>query len=36
MYHLHAKFAKILEICKQFSKNLVNEDGNIVRPGPVP
>ncbi len=36
MYNLHAKFAKILEICKQFSQNLVNEDGNVVRPGPVP
>ena len=36
MYNLYAKFAKILEICKQFSENLVNEKGNIRRPGPVP
>jgi hypothetical protein len=25
-----------LEICKQFSNELVNEKGNIVRRGPVP
>ena len=36
MYNLYAKFAKILEICKQFSENLVNEKGNIRRLGPVP
>ena len=36
MYNLYAKFAKILEICKQFSENFVNEEGNIRRPGPVP
>ena len=36
MYNLYVKFAKILEICKQFSENLVNEKGNIRRPGPVP
>ena len=31
-----ANFVKILEICKDFSKNLVNELGNIPRPGVVP
>lgn len=36
MCNLYAKFGKILEICKQFSENLVNEDGNIRRRGPVP
>ena len=36
MYNLYAKFAKILEICKSFLKNLVTEEGNIRRPGPVP
>ncbi len=34
MYNLYAKFAKILEICKSLSKNLVTEEGNIRRPGP--
>ena len=27
MYNLYTKFVKILEICKQFSENLVNESG---------
>ena len=36
MYNLYTKFVKILEICKQFSQNLVNECGNIPRRGPVP
>ena len=36
MHNLYTKFAKILEICKQFSHNLVNEHGYIVRRGPVP
>lgn len=36
MYNFYAKFAKILEICKFFSENLVTEEGNIRRPGPVP
>ena len=36
MYNFYAKFAKILEICKFFSENLVIEEGNIRRPGPVP
>ena len=30
MHNLYTKFVKILEICKQFSENLVNESGNIV------
>lgn len=36
MYNFYTKFVKILEICKQYSKNLVNENGNISRSGPVP
>ena len=36
MYNLYTKFFKILEICKQFSENLVNESGNVPRCGPVP
>ena len=36
MNNLYAKFVKILEICKQFSENLVNEPGNVPRRGPVP
>ena len=36
MCNLYAKFVKILEICKNFSSNLVNEKGNIRRSGPVP
>ena len=36
MYNLYTKFVKILEICKQFSENLVNESGNVPRRCPVP
>ena len=36
MYNLYTKFVKILEICKQFSENLVNEFGNVPRRGPIP
>ena len=36
IYNLYTKFVKILEICKQFSENLVNESGNVPRRGPVP
>ena len=36
MYNLYTKFVKKLEICKQFSENLVNESGNVPRRGPVP
>ena len=28
MYNLHTNFVKNLEICKQFSHNLINEQGN--------
>ena len=36
MYNLYTRFVKILEICKQFSENLVNESGNVPRRGPIP
>ena len=36
MCNLYTKFVKFLEICKQFSHDLVTEQGNILRPGPVP
>lgn len=36
MCNLYAKYVKILEICKQFSGNLVNEKGNVPRRGVVP
>jgi hypothetical protein len=36
MHNLYAIFAKFLEICKQFSKTLVNEKGNQPRRGVVP
>ena len=40
MHNLYTKFVRILEICKQFSHNLVNAHKNahknIVRRGPVP
>jgi len=36
MHNLYTKFVKILEICKEFSENLVNEYGNIPRRGQVP
>ena len=36
MHSLYTKFIKILEICKQFSENLVNELGNVPHSGPVP
>lgn len=36
MCNLYIKFVKFLEICKQFSHDLVTEKGNILRPGPVP
>lgn len=34
--NLYAKYAKILEICKHFSENLVNAVGNVPRRGVVP
>ena len=36
MHNLYANFVKILEICKDFSKELVNERGNLPRRGVVP
>ena len=35
MHNLYANFVKILEICKDFSKDLVNERGNLPRRGVV-
>ena len=36
MHNFVAKFGKILEICKQFAGNQVNEKGNVTRCGVVP
>ena len=36
MHNFYAKCAKIPDICKRFSKNLVNELGNVPRRGVVP
>ena len=36
MHNLYANLLKILEICKDFSKDLVNERGNLPRRGAVP
>ena len=36
MRNLVANFGKILDICKKFSKNLVDERGNMPRRGVVP
>lgn len=36
MRNLAANFGKILDICRKFSKNLVNERGNLPRRGVVP
>lgn len=36
MCNLYTKFVKFLEICKKFSNNLVNDNVNISRRGPVP
>ena len=30
MHNLYTKFVKILEVCKQFSENLVNAFGNVL------
>ena len=35
MYNLYTKFVKILEICKQLSKKLTNESGNVPHRGSV-
>ena len=36
MRNFIAKFGKILEICKKFAENQVNERGNVTRCGVVP
>ncbi len=36
MHYLYANFVKILDVCKSFSTNLVNELGNLPRPDMVP
>ena len=36
MRNLAAKFGKNFDICKKFSKNLVDERGNMPRRGVVP
>ena len=36
MDNFFAKFGKILDVCKHFSKDLVNEHGNMPRRGVVP
>lgn len=36
MRNLYANFVEILDVCKKFSKNLVNEQRNIPRRGVVP
>ena len=36
MCNLYTKFVKFLEICKEFSGDLVTESGNVRRPSPVP
>lgn len=36
MHNLFANFVKILEVCKHFAQDFVNDKGNIPRPGVVP
>lgn len=36
MHNLYAIFGKILDICKQYSSDLLNSKGNIPRCGVVP
>ena len=36
MHNFHPIFGKILEICKRFGNNLINEAGNIPRYGVIP
>ena len=36
MHNLYANFVKILDVCKKFSANLVNELGKMPRPDVVP
>ena len=36
MHNLYANFVKILDVCKSFSTNSVNELGNLPRPDVAP
>jgi len=36
MHNSYANLVNILDVCKSFSKNLVNEHGNIPRCGVIP
>lgn len=36
MHNFYAIFAKLLNICKQITGNLVNESGNVLKRGVVP
>ena len=36
MHNLYANFVRILEVCKQYSQDLVNDKGNMPRCGVVP
>ena len=36
MHNFYANYSKILDICKRFSNNIVNELGNVPRRGVVP
>lgn len=36
MHNLFANFVKILEVCKFFAQDFVNDKGNMPRPGVVP
>jgi len=36
MHNFVTKFRKVLEICKKFAENQVNEKGNVTRCGVVP
>lgn len=36
MHNLFANFVKILEVCKHFAQDFVNDKGNMPRPGVVP
>ena len=36
MHNFVTKFRKILDICKQYAGNLVNDKGNVTRCGVVP
>lgn len=36
MHNFFVKFGKILDVCKSFSKDMVNENGNVPRRGVVP